>query len=467
MNLLETLTRAADEEQLRLRPLPTHAAAAQKEHLRKHYALLLAAVLTTQPAVSEPQTRLLRMLLDALQLGDIRGQLFEQARDLTPEPLLEAARLIREADFAQHLVVDVLVLLRLDAPLSDDAARLVGELAIFLNLNESDLVTRAADAANILGLPMSQPNQPDGEESEDSASEADTTPHCPPSMAELWPSLISQPLTAEALRAGLQGGLWRLDDNLDVDFPWQATNAVLHFTNGAILNTFAKEGAIKLADCHLFDVALDFQGACSINLERCDWKGNYDPAAKRTALNSIGQTVTAVDCRFSTKNARTIAVINDGHLSLVRCSFKYCGHDKLDGGAAIWLFQSNAYIPKEFGISDCLFYRCVGACGGALRMNYLACILQCEFFACRSLNYVDGMQNIAIYASNTREKSLVKCVLRDASVYIKELDTKFDSRIGDQNQFVGSNVWCPNLNNGKQWFYDAKFSNGAVCSFTK
>ena len=152
MNLLDTLTRAADEEQLRLRPLPTHAAATQAEHLRQLYALLLASVLTAQPAVSEPQTRLLRLLLDALKLGDIRGQLFAQARELEPAPLLEAARLIREAGFAHHLVVDVLVLLRLDAPLGDEAARLAGELAAFLGLTETDLATRAGDASDILGL---------------------------------------------------------------------------------------------------------------------------------------------------------------------------------------------------------------------------------------------------------------------------------------------------------------------------
>ena len=58
MNLLNTLTAAADEEQLQLHPLPEHAAVAQEEHFRRHYALLLAAMLTSQASISEPQTRL-------------------------------------------------------------------------------------------------------------------------------------------------------------------------------------------------------------------------------------------------------------------------------------------------------------------------------------------------------------------------------------------------------------------------
>ena len=113
--LLDLLRRAADAEQVRLQPLSAHAASEEEEHLRQHYALVLAALLTAQPQVSEPQSRLFMLLLDALQLGDQRAPLFEQARELAPDTLLEAARLIREQDYAEELLVDALVLLRLDA----------------------------------------------------------------------------------------------------------------------------------------------------------------------------------------------------------------------------------------------------------------------------------------------------------------------------------------------------------------
>lgn len=215
MNLLETLARAADEEQLKLHPLPEHAAANQAEHLRQHYALLLAAVLTSQASISEAQTRLLRLLLNSLKLGDIRAQLFEQARALEPAPLLEAARLIREAGFAEHLLVDMLVLLRLDAPLTDEAARLAGELAAFLGLDETVLATRARDAVEILGLDVAST---DANPTEDAPAPA----HSPIliSLAQYWPARLRQPLTLEALKAGLQGGIWELSEDMAVHFPW-------------------------------------------------------------------------------------------------------------------------------------------------------------------------------------------------------------------------------------------------------
>lgn len=425
MNLLDTLTRAADEEQLRLRPLPDHAAASQPEHLRRHYALLLAAVLTAQPTISEPQTRLLRLLLDALKLGDLRGTLFEQARELTPEPLLEAARLIREAGFAHHLVLDALVLLRLDAPLGDEAARLAGELAAFCGLDENQLATRAADAFEILGL--------DGVE--DSTDAEDPDAPRPLLLAEIWPNRLRQPLTREALRCGLQGGMWLLDTNLDVDFPWQADNALLFFKNGATLNTFAKEGEIKLADCRLVDAALDFQGTCSIALERCDWQGDYDPAAKRTALRSNGQALTVTNCTFSTRNAQTIAVQNS-NLTVTGSRFIRCGHGEMNGGA---LFHTGSSRKIE----NCYFDQCGAACGGALWVDVLFGVHGCEFVSCesRALQEKNG-GNIAVYAlKNSASPVLKRCVFRFASLNVGNSFDGSGRRIAADCQFVGSNFY--------------------------
>ncbi len=152
MDLLKSLALIADEEQFHLNPLNEHVIAEQGEHLRSQYALLLASVLTAQPSVSESQTRLFRLLLDALRLGDIRAQLFEQAQELTPELLLEAVRLVREEKFARFLVLDALVLLRIEAQLSDELVSLVSELSSALNLGEQDIKSNALMASRILGL---------------------------------------------------------------------------------------------------------------------------------------------------------------------------------------------------------------------------------------------------------------------------------------------------------------------------
>lgn len=446
MNLLNTLTIAADEEQLRLRPLPVHAATTQEEHLSRHYALLLAAVLTSQPAVSEPQTRLLRLLLDALKLGDIRGPLFEQARELTPEPLLEAARLIREAGFAHHLVLDVLVLLRLDAPLGDESARLAGELAAFLGLDEAELATRARDAVDILGLKTKTEEGDHSNSGKEGDSDgAEDAAECPALLAELWPGRLSQPLTAEALRSGLQGGLWLLDANLDVGFPWQANDAILVFRNGATLNTFAKEGEIKLTGCRLVDAALDFQGACSITLERCDWQGDYDLATARTALNSKGQALIITHCQFSTRNARAIAIQNNS-LTLTESRFTRCGHTELDGGA-VWLYSQagNNYLFSfnDYRIDDCRFDRCTAARGGALWVDDLHDVSQCEFVACESSALQDQQANdVAVFsATNCGDPVLTRCVFRQTSISVGNSYSGKRRKIAVDCQFIGGNLY--------------------------
>jgi hypothetical protein len=416
MNLLDILASAADEEQLQLQPLPEHAAAQQTEHLRQHYAMLLAAVLTAQPGISETQTRLLRLLLDALKLGDIRGLLFEQARNLEPEPLLEGARLIREAGFAHHLVVDALVLLRLDAPLGNEATRLAGELATFLGLDEAELTTRVRDTVDILGLNLAKKEFKDGDadvNEEGRIAEGSSKPLSP--IAELWPSRLSQRLTEQALRSGLQGGLWLVDADLSVDFPWQASDAILLFRNGATLNTFAKEGEVKLADCRLVDAVLDFQGKSRITLVRCNWQGDYDPAAKRTALNSVGQGLSVANCQFSTRNARAIAVW-DNTLTLTGTRFSSCGHVQLYGGA---IFQPNSF--NTWSIKDCHFDHCRAARGGAIYSeNLRASISQCEFIACESLELKDKQGgNVAVYASDSSSKVISGSVFRKTSVFIR------------------------------------------------
>jgi hypothetical protein len=156
MNLRDTMKRAADEEQLKLKPLPKHLIASQPELLRLHYALLLTALLSAQETISETQTRLTSLLLDALLLGDIRGALFEQARDLDEETPIKAARLIRDAGLARHLLVDALILLRLDAPLDDEIAGLINEFASFLDVDAEALRTCSKGAAAILGLSASR-----------------------------------------------------------------------------------------------------------------------------------------------------------------------------------------------------------------------------------------------------------------------------------------------------------------------
>ena len=412
MNLLQTLTQAADAEQVQLQALPPHAAASHDEHLRQHYALLLAALLCAQPQVSESQSRLLLLLLDALRLGDQRGALFAQARALEPEPLLEAARLLRTAGLGPHLLLDALVLLRLDAPLAPDAVSLIGELAHFLGLEPEHIATHAAHAADLLGL------------------------HGRTSLlAPYWPERLPQPLTAEALAQGLEGGLWYLESDLAVNFVWQAQNAVLHFAPGATLSTHAQSDNTHLSGCTLHLAHLVFVGQASVELEQCRFTGDYAhnsasatattpkkgekgaaeaPAAPapRSVLRCNASKLSASDCHFATPQACAIEV-NQADLILKNCQFIGCGHEQALAGAVV---HNNDGCGQE--IHACHFEACRGSAAGAIWNWNLRQVSSCTFIDC--VRSTAEASELAVYTKNEPQGSpaVRECVFRDCSVYI-------------------------------------------------
>ena len=425
--LLDLLRRAADAEQVRLQPLPAHAASEEEEHLRQHYALVLAALLTAQPQVSEPQSRLFMLLLDALQLGDQRAPLFEQARELAPDTLLEAARLIREQDYAEELLVDALVLLRLDAPLSHETVQLLGELAAFLGLADDTVQRRSLHAAQILGL---------GENSNEQ-------------LAKHWPKGIPYALTKEDLQRGLMGGMWYLDQDLAVNFHWQAEDAVLIFAPGVTLNTAASDGATRLQGCHLQNAGLVFTGAGSLTMNHCDWRGDY--AAPRIALESQGIEVTVTNSHFVTRNANALTV-NQGALTIRASQFIACGAAQYFAGAIV---HSN----NTRDIQHCRFEECVGIHAGALHVYNLWGVAHCEFIACRSTAKKE-VADLAIYTSNEAQASpaLTACVFRQCSLSIGSAYFGANHTFVTASQFHNGNL-----------YYRNRYGNNTVqsgCTFT-
>jgi len=287
----------------------------------------------------------------------------------------------------------------------------VGELAAFLALDANQLATRAQDAAEILGLNLRPKAEEEGG-TDVSENEGEGAEPLPP-QAELWPGRLSQPLTAAALRQGLQGGVWVVDADLAVHFCWQAKDAVLVFRNGATLNTFTEEGKIKLEGCRLLDAVLTFQGKNSvITLKRCDWQGNYATKAQRTALVSVGQLLTIYACAFSTQHARAI-LVEGCRLNLTDSRFTRCGHGGLDGGA-VW------HSDNDRTICNCLFDRCLAARGGAIAVNKLYGVDKCEFVACRSLDLESkSAGDVAVYAARAGAPTAISdCVFRKTSLVI-------------------------------------------------
>ena len=359
--LAQRLAQATDEEQLRLHPLPKHAIAEEEEHLRRHYALLLAALLSAQAQVSESQSRLFMLLLDSMNLGGVRAALFEEARALQPEALIEAARLIRDEEWAEELLVDALVLLRLDNPLNEETAHLLGELAAFLQLDASTVQLRAEHVKQILGL------------REELHSEI---------LAQSWPALIPYQLTTEDLVGCLDGGLWYLNDNLTAHRPWSIKNASLLFSSNSKIQTCMTNDSVLIENCMLFDPLLHFsgQGFCIIRNSRVE--GNYREASQ-AAIFSNGIAVSVMNCNFSTKNNTSLHVIDTG-LTAKGSDFIECGRSSVDAGAIILKSQKTSETVHGQEIEECNFERCIGHYAGAIHIDKLQKIKKCHFIDCSS-----------------------------------------------------------------------------------
>lgn len=433
--LIDFLSAASDAEQVRLQPLPSHAIAEEEEHLRRHYALVLAALLTAQEQVSETQSRLLVLLLDSLGLGDIRAELFDSARNLEPDTLLEAARLIREANWQEELLVDALILMRLDAPLNADTIKLVGELAAFLGLDAELVELRANHAAQILGLG-------------DTANET---------LVQHWPQRVPYELTTDKLQQGISGGLWFVNKKLEVNFPWQASDAVFIFEPEASIYTDGHTDITELNNCQFHLAQLVFTGVGKVQMKNCAWHGTYPEAAH--AFYSTGVQADINNCEFTTINATAVTIIG-ADLTVENCRFVKCGSESKSAGA---VYHDNCTGSFKHSITNCYFKNCIGKLSGAIWSYNLLEIHSCEFIDCRSTD-IEGIKNLAVFtAYEARNNPAVKdSVFRNSSLSLGSAHWTHSNKFIINCQFRHSNVYYHNRYSGNITHSDCVFNGGSA-----
>lgn len=479
MNLADTLRRAADAEQLTLHPLPTHSLAQASEHTRLQYASVLAALLSAQDAVSEPQSRLLALLLQALDLGgDPRAALFEAVRGWDQPTLCAALRGVRDAQSERALVLDALLLLRLDAPLPEASAQTLADLAAFLGLGEPDLAELAHYAALLLGLPTegAAPGAAEAKgtakaSAKDAAQAAPSTPPSPMQadrlaevLAEHWPSRIPQRLTVKDLHAGIEGGLWFVNETLEINQPWTAQGATFLFRSGSTIHTTlaqksgAAAAALALTGCRFVGARLRYTGSGSLKVQNCDFIGQYDPSLKASAIFSTGLVLDLQNSRFTVHQARAVACTG-ANLAAQGCRFTDCGHPELDGGAL--LHDIDDKLSQQ--ITNSRFERCTGRLGGALWAPYLLHMAGCEFIDCSSAGRKDE-PNLAVHcAVQTRgDPAVLGCVFRNSSLNIADAYWSRGKTFVRNSQFHHSQLYFRNQESGNTIAKDCTFNGGQL-----
>ena len=494
LSLPQWLAAAADEEAPNLKPLPAHGAAEHDEHTRERYAWLLAALLAQQESVSETQSRLFYLLLAALKLGDCRAALFEAAREFDKSDLVEAARLVREAGIGAALVLDAMVLLRLDQPLTEEQARMLADLAALLKLEEKTLTAATAATAITLGLPDAPFPPKPGD--------------LPLNARAVWMgdggTFI---LDAAALAAGIDGGRWRVMETIEVNFGWRIENAEVIFEPGASISTIPvcdegilvlengtlvqKANDVEIIHCKFTNPIFKFNGR--VKAEHCIFAGEYPQEEAVSAITLAGvypvdeaKETISLDgssifshCHFDTRNARALSIGEKAGCRVEYCEFSDCGSSKLDGGAisvSINISYSDVYglltgcsrkVASVFGgfltAKNSRFLSCNAKGAGAVYGGFVepknteflnqnldnTSFVDCKFIDCGQINE-DGSREsdlaVSIYCG--QKNNILRSCFERCSVYFERREGYSSSDIHVRDcQFIQGEIKGYYINN--------------------
>ena len=372
---VSALLRNIDMLKLEDQPLQDHFAASCDEHSRITYATLLAALLLSGGEINDDQSRLFKLLLGSLKLGDIQTQLFERAQALNSDALREFVRLTDENKLATSFFMDALVMCRLRGPLVDAQHQLLSELVDLLKLPEVDLQVIVNLTALALGLPCEE-NIPANFDYQ---------------KVNAWEEFLYQTLTVKKLTTGVLQGRWQVTEPLKVNASWRLANARLKFTENGSLHTVA-ECQVSIVGSHLSQPVINLAGKVSLVISNSVIVGQYAELACRTAI-----TIKDIDfasfknVQFETRFARSILIL-DCPVEIDGCQFVGCGNSKMVGGAIAARTKGvHSSCSDEVGIkiSNSSFIGCIAKLGGGIRVSDLSshAITKTNFDNCISLAY--------------------------------------------------------------------------------
>ena len=344
------MLRDMDGLQVERHPLPDHYAVRFDTHCRELYATMLAAMLLASGEVSDNESRLYKMLLNSLKLGDNQAKFFEQAQSINKDKLREFFRVVDEHKLAQSFFMDALVLCRLDAPITDARSQLLSQWVDLLKLNEQQTVTLSGFAANVLGLPTTVP------------MDVSFNHH----LICVWNEWIFKVLTLADLKAGLKSNHWCVDQVFEVDFNVTIKNTHLEFLSKGEIRV-KREHEIKIEHSHLQMPKMLFEQSALVAINSTVIKGDYAASEVHTAFSL--QEVKAMqfsDLSVTTKNAQSFLIgcawdhnkITPA-ANFLRCHFEACGSAGIIGGAI-------SASTIALNVNQCSFIGCKAKLAGGI-----------------------------------------------------------------------------------------------------
>lgn len=137
---MSQLSKLMDQVRPELEPLADHTLAKRELVVKERYLVLLLANLLEHGALTEPQTRLLEMLLASVQ--NVQSLVFyiQQAAELDKHALRASLEMLKkDKALSNALIFDLLVVLRTAGALADAQMRQLNQLAMLLNMRNEEI----------------------------------------------------------------------------------------------------------------------------------------------------------------------------------------------------------------------------------------------------------------------------------------------------------------------------------------
>lgn len=364
-------------------PLQPHSLVNYDQYVREIYAIQLATLLLSNDQISESQTRLFSILLEAMQLGGTSAKFLQQAQLTNQASLREFLNILEEHQLQSSFIVDGLVLCRLENPLTPELSQVFSEFATLMQVQQDDLEIYAHLATKVLGL----------HNHKELPANFDYAAY----KIDVWDEFFYRTLTNELLKQPLSNGRWLINREVILE----------NFQDNNIRNAkfkFVNKGRIQLKlttstninyvfeNCFFYNPEIVMTGygssyRASLMLEQCKIKGDYSATNKITAFKLNNAHLNIHNSFVEVRNARLInSEKNDNETSIriTESSFINCGNRELVGG----ILKTNDSV--RLLIKNCHFENCVASYGGVFYGRYYnrySNIKNSSFINCFSNNF--------------------------------------------------------------------------------
>ncbi|HIF9268111.1 TPA: hypothetical protein ACX6Q4_003831 [Photobacterium damselae] len=438
MNNLNFWLENFDKLRVERNPFKAHIIAnSLNEYEQNQYAVLQAAFVLANDAISQDQERLYGFWLAAINHNLSLSNVITQAQVVDLDALRDGINLLEEKGLVEHFLVDVLVFTRLAGGLTDNLKTILGEWCQLLSLNEVQLNDVIALTDHILGVEEPKPVK--------------LTPAMELLLTnQIWQEFYGKPLTTEILSNPINGGFWSVENTIAIECDINLTNTIVIFKNTTAINQINSK--LTLNNVRLINPVFDLYNV-SMSFEQVVAVGEFDKEQKITSFISNSTPEFSIkNSKFELINARCFKFKDEASEGLFEDTvFENCGNEYLNGGVASY--------KQGVKFNSCEFKECIANVGGAVyAYNMLTdTFISCDINNCTSIEKINDQFDYAIYTRESEHKFILNSHFSSSIVVYQICDCDGGSRYSDYRL-----LWNSKLEG--HIFYKTCFSTDYLCT---